>query len=57
MLHAALVTAPLPSARVVGIDTTRALALAGCVDVLTQEKSLKKPPAAVLALCQDPVVH
>ena len=32
MLHAALVTAPLPSARVLGIDSARARALAGCVD-------------------------
>src|SRR5688572_11165432 len=57
MVHAALVTAPLPSARVLGIDTARARALAGCVDVLTHENALKIPPAAFLALCQEPVVH
>ena len=57
ILHAALVTAPLPSARVLGIDTARARALAGCVDVLTHENAHKIPPAAFLALCQEPVVH
>src|ERR671910_220071 len=57
MLHGALVTAPLPSARVLGIDTARARALAGCVDVLTHENAYKITPAAFLALCQEPVVH
>ena len=57
MLHAALVTAPLPSARVLSIDTARARALAGCVHVLTHENAYKITPAAFLALCQEPVVH
>ena len=57
MLHAALVTAPLPSARVLSIDATRARALAGCVDVLTHENAEKIPPAAFLTLLQEPVVH
>ena len=57
MVHAALVTAPLPSARVLGIDSTQARALAGCVDVLTHENAPKIPPAAFLALLQEPVVH
>lgn len=57
MLHAGLVTAPVPSARILGIDTARARALAGCVDVLTHENAQRVPPAAFLALLQEPVVH
>lgn len=57
MLHATLVTAPLPSARIVGIDTARARALAGCIEVLTHENAQRVPPAAFLALLQEPVVH
>ena len=57
MLHAALVTAPLPSARVHGIDATRARALAGCAEVLTHENALKIPASAVLTLLQEPLVH
>ena len=47
MLHAALVTAPMPSARVLGIETARARALAGCAEVLTHENALRIPPAAM----------
>jgi xanthine dehydrogenase YagR molybdenum-binding subunit len=56
-LHAALVTAPLPSARVLGIDSAQARALAGCVEVLTHENAQRIPPAAFLTLLQEPVVH
>jgi xanthine dehydrogenase YagR molybdenum-binding subunit len=57
MLHAALVTAPMPSARVLGIDAARARALAGCAEVLTHENALRIPPAAFLTLLQEPLVH
>jgi xanthine dehydrogenase YagR molybdenum-binding subunit len=57
MLHAALVTAPMPSARMLGMDAAQARALAGCVDVLTHENAPKIPPAAFLTLLQEPVVH
>ena len=57
MLHGALVTAPMPSARVLGVDTARARAVAGCVEVLTHENAQKLPPGAFLTLLQDPVVY
>ena len=57
MLHAALVTAPMPSARVLGIDAAQACALAGCTAVLTHENALRIPPAAFLTLLQEPLVH
>lgn len=57
MLHAALVTAPIASARVSGIVTARALALPGCIDVLTHENAARIPPATFLTLLQEPVVH
>ncbi|MEN3379736.1 MAG: xanthine dehydrogenase YagR molybdenum-binding subunit, partial [Hyphomicrobiales bacterium] len=57
MLHAALVTAPMPSARVLGIDTARARALTGCAEVLTHENALRIPPASFLTLLQEPLVH
>jgi xanthine dehydrogenase YagR molybdenum-binding subunit len=57
LLHAALVTAPLPSARVLRIDTEKARALPGVVDVLTHENADRLPPTEYLMLLQDPVVH
>lgn len=57
LLYAALVTATIPSGRVVRIDSARARALAGVVDILTHENADRLPPTEYLMLLQEPVVH
>jgi len=56
-LHAALVCAPHPSARVRGIDTGRALAIPGVAVVLSHESMPRIHASGFLALLQEPVVH
>jgi len=58
MLHAALVTAPIPSGRVLRIDRRAALAQDGVIAVLTHENGPRlRPDSAYLALLQEPAVH
>jgi xanthine dehydrogenase YagR molybdenum-binding subunit len=59
LLHAALVAAPLPSGRILGIEIDAARALPGVVEVLTHETAPRLGEAAVpfLKLLQEPVVH
>src|SRR3979411_1697971 len=56
LLHAALVTAPLAHGRVLRIDTAKARALPGVVDILTHENADRLPPTEYLMLLQEPVV-
>jgi xanthine dehydrogenase YagR molybdenum-binding subunit len=59
LLHAALVTAPIASARVVATNGTRACALPGVVKVVTHENVQRIVPVPALAhpLLQEPMVH
>jgi xanthine dehydrogenase YagR molybdenum-binding subunit len=57
LLHAALVTAPIAHGRVLRIDTAKARALPGVVDILTHENADRLPPTEYLMLLQEPVVH
>src|SRR5258708_15017488 len=57
LLHAALVIAPIPHGRVLRIDTAKARALPGVVDILTHENADRLPPTEYLMLLQEPVVH
>ena len=57
LLHAALVAAPIASARIRHIDTQRARALPGVVDVLTHETMARLNEAAFLMLLREPSVH
>jgi xanthine dehydrogenase YagR molybdenum-binding subunit len=57
LLHAALVTAPIPHGRVLRIDTAKARALPGVVTILTHENADRLPPTEYLMLLQDPVIH
>lgn len=56
-LHAALVAAPIASARIRRIDTQRARALPGVVDIVTHESMARWNEAAFLMLLREPVVH
>ena len=57
LLHAALVTAPLPSAKVLRIDSVKARALPGVVEILTHDNADRLPPTEYHMLLQDTVVH
>jgi len=57
MLHAGLVTSPLPSARVLRIDATRARQMEGFVALLTHESAPRVQPVAYRLPLQDAVVH
>ncbi len=57
MLHAALVVSPIASGRVLRIETGRARAMPGVVDILTHETALRVSRAGFLSLLQEPVVH
>jgi xanthine dehydrogenase YagR molybdenum-binding subunit len=57
MLHAALVTASVPSGRVTRIDATEALALPGIVRVLSHEEMPRIDRPGVLIPLQAPLVH
>jgi len=57
LLHAALVVAPIPSGRMLTIETARARALPGVVDVLTHETAPRLQEGAFLMLLREPVVH
>ena len=57
LLHAALITAPIAHGRVLRIDTAKARALPGVVDILTHENADRLPPTEYLMLLQEPVVH
>lgn len=57
LVHAALVTATVASARITAIDTARAAAMPGVIAVLTHETLPGYRQAAFLALLHEPVVH
>src|SRR3981189_944826 len=57
LLHAALVTAPIAHGRVLRIDTAKARALPGVVDILTHENADRLPATEYLMLLQEPIVH
>ena len=57
MLHAGLVVSPIASGRVLRIETGRARAMPGVVDILTHETAPRISRAGFLSLLQDPVVH
>ena len=57
LLHAAPVVAPIASGKVLAIDTERARALPGCIDVLTHENAPRISRPGVLIPLQDPTVH
>src|SRR5260370_42343990 len=57
LLHAALVTAPIPHGRVLRIDTAKAPALPGVVYILTHENADRLPPPDYLMLLQEPRLH
>ena len=54
LLHCRLLTSPMPHARVLNIDLTEALGMAGVVDVLTANEVPEQPGAATNILTNEP---